>query len=133
MRLSLCIGGHALWLEELPSDVEKRARVRYAMEWALRRSGSRRVALVIADQGCAGEIEMEVPLGLVKQPGFRLAAFAAVFPPVRTIIDCVDPTAGQRGILRHAAMHLLEVGHAHDAAADARLVGCDERAVARFT
>lgn len=73
---------------------------------------------------------MEVPLGLVKEAGFRLATLATVSPIVRTIIYCVDAASRLRDLTLHAVMYGFEVGLVHDAATDAGLVGGDNCAVA---
>src|SRR5216684_772462 len=130
MRLLLGIGGRPFQFEQLLSDVEEGARIAHAMEGAFGRGRRRRVALVVTNKGRSGEIEMEVALRLVKKAWSRLAALATLLPIVRAIIDCVDSAARLRDLPLHPAMDGLEVGLAHEAAADARLIRRDDCAVA---
>ena len=79
-------------------------------------------ALVVAEERRPGEIEVMVALGLEEHPRRRLAAGATLVPPVRAVVDAVDPAARGLGLAAQTAMHRRQVVHRHPAAGDAGLV-----------
>src|SRR5690242_2822578 len=72
---------------------------------------------------------MEIPLRLIEEAGLRFPAVATFIPVVRAVIDCVDAPAGLSGLPLRVIMDGFEIGLAHHAASDARLVGRDDRAI----
>src|SRR4051812_42037332 len=63
-------------------------------EWATGGAGRLAVALVVAHEVGAAEVEVEVALRLQQHPRPRLAALAALVPAVRAVVERGDLDAG---------------------------------------
>src|ERR1700675_2626886 len=131
MRRLLGMDGRAFPFKKLAGDIEEGTGSAHAKEGASGRECGFRIPLVVADERRAREIEVKVPLCLVEEARFGLPAVAAPLPIVRAIIDGVDSPASVRDLALHAVVDSLEIGLAHETAADSRLVGSDDCAIAR--
>src|SRR5579883_1536181 len=123
------VGDRSSEAEQLPDDVEKRARPGYAHEGAAGSLCRLGVSFIVAHEAHTREIETEVFLRLQQHSRLGFPAVAALVPTMRAIVDSIDAAASRKNVAFHPRMNRFQRAARHRAAANARLVRRYEDAV----